>query len=166
MARCSCGKIYQRLEKSKGRVPNKQHRHLNATNMPCFFVKKRRRHHFPCQARLLKYSGVVAAPSRADVYIGKSVSVVNLKYNAFRTAVGTHKPSQVYLALVWVKPDVCLFCTQNLCRSSKKARWSWEKNDPKTHTEVIRTSTLYVSKQLMGRIIPYAHLKDRCRPLV
>jgi len=32
----------------------------------------------------LKYSGVVAAPSRTYVYIGKSISVVNLEYNALR----------------------------------------------------------------------------------
>jgi len=55
--------------KSKGIVPNKQYRNLYATNFPSFFLKERNRHHFPCQAGLLKNSGVVAAPCRADVYI-------------------------------------------------------------------------------------------------
>jgi len=54
---------------------------------------------------------------------------------------------------------------KNLCPSSKKARRSWEKKDPKSYATVTRTSTLYVSEQRMGRTIPYAHLTGRCRSL-
>jgi len=57
-----------------------------------------------------------------------------------------------------LKPDVSL--------SAAKKRAEAEKKDPKTHAEVIRKSTLYVSEQQMGRAIPYAHLIARCRPLV
>jgi len=56
-----------------------------------------------------------------------------------------------------LKPDVSLLCTEILCHSNKKARRSWEKNYVKTHAEVTRTSTLYVSEQRMGRILIYPH---------
>jgi len=84
---CRCGKwvrLHQRWGELKGRVPNKQ-KNKNKNKL-----KNRIRHHFPCQAGLLKYSGVFAAPSRADVYIGKSV--VNLEYNAFRRCNARYHP--------------------------------------------------------------------------
>jgi len=70
------------------------------------------------------------------------------------------------LARSALKPDVSLLCTENLCRSSKKARRNWEKEDPKTYAEVTRTSTLYVSEQRIGRTIIYGHLIGRWWPLV
>jgi len=104
-------------------------------------------------------------------------NILILLFHVYISGVGTHTSlpcisvSVTYtkFARGVLKPDVSLLCTEILCRSNKKALRSWEKNEPKTHAEVTRTSTMllemrhviykFLSRTLITASFPLSHTR-------